>query len=113
MVSDQNPFAGGVCPFPKWMTYLLAPLYFFPSASTSEVGYTASCGRLAPRPMAVMNARWRYAVPYTPAFVVNVHPLYRVPASLKCAMIRAWAAFGAAATPRAAAGSALAGSNGR
>ena len=32
-------------------------------ASASVVGYTASWGRFAPRPIAVMSARWRYSVP--------------------------------------------------
>jgi len=35
---DQNPFAGGIRPLSRCMTYLLTPEYGFPSASTSEVG---------------------------------------------------------------------------
>src|SRR5262245_58540254 len=59
IVIDQKPSAGGVWPFSKWMTYLFDPSYSLSSASLSEVGYTASCGRFAPSPIAVTSARVR------------------------------------------------------
>src|SRR5262249_13651715 len=59
IVSDQNPLTGGSSPLLKCITYFFSPLYFLIASGPSEVGYTASCGRFAPRPIAVMNARWR------------------------------------------------------
>ena len=59
MVIDQNALASGSSPFLKCATYRFAPLYFFRTSGPSEVGYTASCGRLAPRPYHVISARLR------------------------------------------------------
>src|SRR5690242_627794 len=38
IVTDQKPFAGGVWPFGKCMTYFFEPSYGFPLPSTWEVG---------------------------------------------------------------------------
>src|SRR5512135_870669 len=52
IVSDQNPLTGGSWPFSKCMTYpCLEPSYSLPSASFSENGYSASCGKFRPGPI--------------------------------------------------------------
>ena len=57
MVIDQKAFTGGVWPLSKWITYLCAPSSGWLSASTKSDGYTASAGRLAPRPISATTAR--------------------------------------------------------
>src|SRR5262252_4797779 len=110
IVTDQNARTGGVTPLSKWITYLFAPFRVLPSPSTNADGYTASCGRFAPRPTSATTARTPYSVPKLPRIIGGTRqPLTGAPVSFEAACSTSSATVTDFCSPLATAGSSFAG----